>query len=71
MRLLKRAGSLLLWIGVLILAAFGIAFSFANYPWLESCIVLCMLTALGYSERRRRIAAETTKRGRARNRAAG
>lgn len=55
-RLLRRGGSLLLWAGVLVLAAFGIVFSFANYPWFGTAVVLLILLAIGYSERRRRIA---------------
>ena len=65
-RLLRRGGSLLLWAGVLVLAAFGIVFSFANYPWFGTAVVLLTLLAIGYSERRRRIAHEARRRRQAR-----
>ena len=55
-RLLRRSGSLLLWVCGLVLAAFGIVFTFANYPWFGAAAVLLTLLAIGYSERRRRIA---------------
>jgi heme exporter protein D len=50
---------------VLVLGAFGMVFSFANYPWVESAVVLALLLALGYSERRRRIARAARRRRRA------
>ena len=52
---------MLLWAAVLLLAAFGIVFTFANYPWIGAALVLLTLLAIGYSERRRRIAHETRR----------
>ena len=53
-RLLRRIGSALLWAGVLVLGAFGVYFSFANYPWLSLGVLLLLSVAFGYSERKRR-----------------
>jgi hypothetical protein len=58
----------LLWAGALVLAAFGIVFSFANYPWFGTAIVLLTLLAIGRSERRRRIAHEARRRRQAQSR---
>jgi heme exporter protein D len=55
-----------LWAGVLVLGAFGIIFSFANYPWFGIAAALLILLAIGYSQRRRRIAQKTRRRRRAR-----
>jgi heme exporter protein D len=51
---------------VLVLGAFGIVFSFANYPWFGIAVALLILLAIGYSQRRRRIAQKTRRRQRAR-----
>ncbi len=53
-RLLRRVGSVLLWVGALLLAAFGIYFSFANYPWLSIGVLVLIVILLTYSEQRRR-----------------
>jgi heme exporter protein D len=52
---------------VLVLGAFGLVFSFANYPWFATAVVLLIVLAIGFSERRRRIAQETRRRNRARS----
>lgn len=71
-RLLRRIGSVLLWTGVLVAGAFGLYFSFANYPGPAIGLVLAMLLLAGYSERKRRkrrAAAESARsRARARRR---
>jgi hypothetical protein len=64
-RLMRRVGSVLFWAGVLVLGAFGIFFSFANYPWFGIGVVLLILLLAGYSERNRRTrqkARETARR---------
>jgi heme exporter protein D len=58
----------LLWAGVLVLGAFGIVFSFANYPWFGTAVTLLILLAIGYAQRKRRIAQKTRRRQRARSR---
>jgi fructose-1,6-bisphosphatase/inositol monophosphatase family enzyme len=64
-RSLRRVGSVLFWSAVVVLGAFGMYFSFANYPWFGAAVVLLILLLIGYSERKRRAtrrAAETTRR---------
>jgi hypothetical protein len=53
-RLVRRVAALLFWASALLLGAFGTYFSFANYPLLGSALVVSILLASGYSERRRR-----------------
>jgi hypothetical protein len=53
-RLLRRVGSALTWGGVLLLGAFGIYFTFANYPLFGVGVVLAMLLLTAYRERKRR-----------------
>ena len=53
-RFLRRVGSVLLGTGVLVLGAFGVYFSFANYPWLSLGVLLLFLVASAFSERKRR-----------------
>jgi hypothetical protein len=53
-RLLRRVVAVGLWAGLVVLGAFGIYFSFANYPSFGIAVVLSIVLALGYSERRRR-----------------
>jgi apolipoprotein N-acyltransferase len=53
-RFLRRVGSVLLWTAVVLLGAFGIYFSFANYPWFGAAVVVLILLLVGYSERKRR-----------------
>jgi hypothetical protein len=65
-RLVRWTGSLLLWAAVVVLGAFGVVFAFANYPWLGIALVLLLVVAIGYAERRRRrIAYENRRRRRA------
>ncbi|MGH3054913.1 MAG: hypothetical protein ACRDL7_08050, partial [Gaiellaceae bacterium] len=55
----------LLWTGVLLLAAFGTYFSFANYPAFGIAVTLAIVVLVGYSERdrrQRRRAAERARR---------
>lgn len=42
-----------LWLVALVLGAFGVVFSFANYPWLAAGIVLLILLVAVYTERKR------------------
>jgi hypothetical protein len=44
----------LFWTAVVLLGAFGMYFSFANYPWVGAGIVLLIVLLIGYSERQRR-----------------
>jgi hypothetical protein len=53
-RLLRRVVAVGLWAWLVVLGAFGIYFSFANYPSFGIAVVLSIVLALGYSERRRR-----------------
>jgi heme exporter protein D len=62
--------SLLAWAGALVLGAFGIFFSFANYPVFATVVALAILLLVGYSERNRRRKQAETARRRERTRAA-
>jgi hypothetical protein len=66
---LRRARSVLFWIGVLLLAVFGIYFSFANYPLFGTAVVLLLLAVTGYSEQRRRTKHKALVTARRRDRA--
>lgn len=68
-RLLRRIGSVLFWAVVLLLGAFGVYFSFANYPWLAGGVLLLVLVAVAYSEQRRRAKLKAREAARARARA--
>lgn len=59
---------MLFWAGVLIIGAFGIFFTFANYPSLGVGIVLVTLVATAYSERRRRVNRRASESARRRDR---
>jgi uncharacterized RDD family membrane protein YckC len=71
-RLLRRVISLLAWAAVVVLAAFGLYFSFANYPAFGIAITLSIVVLLAYWERsrrqRQRAAARARRRGHARSR---
>lgn len=67
-RLLRRVGSVLLWAVVVVLGAFGIYFSFANYPWFGVAVVVLALLLVGYSERTRRAERAAAEAARRRNR---
>ncbi len=56
---LWRVGSVLLWATVVVLGAFGLYFSFANYPWYGAASVLLTLLLVAYSERMRRATQKT------------
>jgi hypothetical protein len=51
---LRRISSVLIWSGVVVLGAFGLYFTFANYPLFGAAIVLLALVPTVYSERNRR-----------------
>jgi uncharacterized membrane protein YbhN (UPF0104 family) len=68
-RLLRPVVVVLFWAGVLVLGAFGIYFSFANYPSFGIAVVLSILLVLGYSERERRKRQRASERARRRHRA--
>jgi len=51
---LRRVGSVLFWTAVVVLGAFGMYFSFANYPWFGAGVVLVIVLLIGNSERKRR-----------------
>jgi len=44
----------LFWTGIVLLGAFGMYFSFANYPWFGTAAVLLILLLVVNSERKRR-----------------
>jgi hypothetical protein len=67
-RFLRRVGSVLFWTAVVVLGAFGIYFSFANYPWFGVAVVLLALLLVGYSEWRRRAAQRAAEAARRRSR---
>lgn len=50
----RRVVSVLAWACLLVLGAFGIVFSFANYPLVASGLVLLILVVVAYAERTRR-----------------
>ena len=52
-RLLHRVASVLSWTIVLFLGAFGIYFTFANYPAFGIAVVLAFVLGVAYAERRR------------------
>lgn len=58
---------MLLWTGLLVLAAFGIVFTFANYPWFG--VVLVSLLLIAHSERIRRRNQRASEGARRRDRA--
>jgi hypothetical protein len=50
----RRVGSVLYWIVVVVLGAFGVFFTFANYPSFATAVVLLILLLTGLSEWKRR-----------------
>ena len=52
-RLLHRVVSILCWAAVAFLGAFGIYFTFANYPAFGIAVVLAFVLGVAYAERRR------------------
>jgi membrane-bound ClpP family serine protease len=67
-RVLRRVGSALVWAVVVLLGAFGVVFSFANYPWFGASVVALFLLLVGYSEQTRRRAQRAREAERRRNR---
>jgi K+-sensing histidine kinase KdpD len=63
-RLLHRVVSVLSWSALLVLGAFGIYFSFANYPVYGIVVTLAVVVVVGYSERSRRQARVASERAR-------
>lgn len=50
----RRVGPVLYWIVVVMLGAFGVFFTFANYPSFAIAVVLLILLLTGFSEWKRR-----------------
>jgi uncharacterized membrane protein len=50
----RRAVSVLSWTSLLVLGAFGVVFSFANYPVFAACLVVLILLLVARAERTRR-----------------
>lgn len=69
-RFLRRVGTVLFRAFVVLLGAFGVCFSFANYPWFGAAVVLLILLLLGYAEQQRRATQRASQAARRRNRPA-
>jgi hypothetical protein len=65
----RRVLSVLSWAVVVVLGAFGIVFSFANYPLFAIGLVLLILLVAGYAERTRRAQQQARDTARMRARA--
>jgi heme exporter protein D len=70
-RFLRRVISVLSRAGLVVLAAFGTYFSFANYPAFGIAVVLSILLLIGYAERSRRARERALARVRRRDRRRG
>jgi hypothetical protein len=57
----------LLWTAVVVLGAFGMYFTFTNYPWFGVAVVLLILLLTGYAERKRRATQKTREAARRRS----
>jgi Mg2+/citrate symporter len=68
-RLLHRVISVLMWTCFLTLGAFGVYFSFANYPAFSIVVTLLIAVLLGYAERNRRQRRSEAERARSQRRA--
>lgn len=66
--MVRRVVSVLSWTVALVLGAFGIVFSFANYPWFGIGVVLVVVLLIGYAERTRRTKQQATEAARMRDR---
>ena len=67
-RLLHRLISIVSWAIFLVLASFGIYFSFANYPPFAIAVTLSIVVLLAYWERSRRQRQRAAERARRRDR---
>lgn len=70
-RLPRRVGSVLLWTVLVLVGAFGVVFSFANYPVVASVLVVGALLLTVYSERTRQAKRRASEKARRRNRLPG
>jgi NhaP-type Na+/H+ or K+/H+ antiporter len=61
-RVLRRLISVLSWAAIVVLALFGIYFSFANYPAFGIAATLAIGTLIAWSERNRRQRQRTAER---------
>jgi hypothetical protein len=51
---LRRVASVLYWTVVVVLGAFGVYFTVANYPFFATAVALVILLLIGFSEWKRR-----------------
>ena len=68
-RLPRQIGRALFWAGIAVIAAFGVVFTFANYPWFGVSVVLVTLLLVAHWERRRRQNQRASESARRRSRA--
>jgi uncharacterized membrane protein YbhN (UPF0104 family) len=66
-RLLHRVISVLGWAAALLLGAFGLYFTFTNYPAFGIAVTLAIVVLLSYAERRRRQRQRAADRARRRS----
>ncbi|HET9115027.1 MAG TPA: hypothetical protein VFN33_02935 [Gaiellaceae bacterium] len=65
----RRVLSVLAWTCLIVLGAFGVVFSFANYPLYATGLVLLVLILVVYAERTRRVRQQARDEARMRARA--
>lgn len=65
----RRVLSVLAWTCLIVLGAFGVVFSFANYPLYATGLVLLILVLGVYAERTRRVRQQARDEARMRARA--
>ncbi len=65
----RRVLSVLAWTCLIVLGAFGVVFSFANYPLYATGLVLLILVLAVYAERTRRVRRQARDEARMRARA--
>lgn len=65
----RRVLSVLAWTCLIVLGAFGVVFSFANYPLYATGLVLLVLVLVVYAERTRRVRQQARDEARMRARA--
>jgi uncharacterized membrane protein len=68
--LLRRVVSVLYWAAVVVLGAFGLYFSFTNYPVFGIAVLLAIAVLIVYSERSRRRRQRAADRARRREQTA-